>query len=114
MEQNKTDKTEKNIVYVRPEIAEIIPVYIERRKKDIIVMENALLKNDLETIRKISHKIKGTGSLYSLDEISHIGRELEAGAKNNNYEDMKKYICELSDFVSNLEIKISNNGNNSK
>jgi HPt (histidine-containing phosphotransfer) domain-containing protein len=114
MEQSKVNKTEKNIVYVRSEIAEIIPVYIERRKKDLIVMNDALLKNDFETIKRLAHKIKGSGILYGLDKISHIGKELESGIKSNKYDDIKKYVGEFSDFLSNLEIKISNDENKPK
>ncbi|OGS46276.1 MAG: hypothetical protein A2539_02800 [Elusimicrobia bacterium RIFOXYD2_FULL_34_15] len=103
---------EKNVIYISPEIKEIIPVYIERRKKDLMVMHEALSKNDLEIIKKLGHKIKGTGSLYNLDKISAIGKELEIAAKNNKPEHIKKIIEEFSDFLNNLEIKIVTNDEN--
>ncbi len=94
----------KNIVHIDSELAELIPNYVENRHKDIKNMSDAVEKGDYETVRLLGHSMKGSGASYGFQGISDIGKKLEEAAKAKNNADITKYIGELTDYMSNLEI----------
>jgi len=40
----------KNQVHVDAELEEILPTFLENRKKDVLLMQSALVKSDFESI----------------------------------------------------------------
>ena len=43
------NQTEKLIIHADPEIADLIPKFLDNRQKDIVMIESALETNDFET-----------------------------------------------------------------
>jgi HPt (histidine-containing phosphotransfer) domain-containing protein len=71
-------------IYDRPitatperELADLVPVYLERRHADVIALEDALLVADYPTVSRIGHSMKGSGGGYGFDGITEIGLRLE-------------------------------------
>lgn len=98
------DGSEKIIIHADPEIANLIPGYIENRRKDIIRMREALDKGDYETINFIGHSMRGSGEGYGFSAISVIGTVLEQAAKQNNTDEIKRKIDELADYIRRVEV----------
>lgn len=96
---------EKIIVYVDPEIADLIPGFLENRRKDIKAMNEALREGDLETIRVLGHKMKkrANGS-YRSETVTEIGKSLEESAKNNNAEGIQRSMQELAAYLDRVEV----------
>ena len=100
-----TEEQEKRIVVrIDPDLADLIPGFLENRRKDITNILAALEKKDHETIRVLGHSMKGCGSGYGFDEITELGRALEQAAKNQDEEDIKGKTAELSAYLDSLEI----------
>ncbi|MBF0329132.1 MAG: Hpt domain-containing protein [Nitrospirae bacterium] len=95
---------EKIIVKVDPDIADLVPGYIDNRHRDIGLLSEALAKNDYDGLRKIGHDLKGSGSGYGFDKITEMGRTLESAAKSGDGTEIKKLIDELTDYLDRLEI----------
>ncbi len=95
---------EKIIVHVDEEIKDLIPGFLENRRKDVIALNEALAKDDHETIRILGHKLKGTGGGYGFDLITDLGQSIEEAAKEENNDEIQKRIHELTHFLENVEV----------
>jgi len=97
-------KNEKIVVQVDTELEDLIPGFLENRRKDVKTLEQALGKGDYETIRKLGHTLKGAGGGYGFGTITDIGRSLENAAKEKNDEEIRKWVGELFNYLQNVEV----------
>jgi len=105
MTQNSGIKRdEKIIVQVDAELEDLIPGFLENRRKDVKTLEQALGKGEYETIRKLGHTLKGAGGGYGFGTITDIGRSLENAAKEKNDEEIRKWVGELSNYLQSVEV----------
>jgi len=105
MKKDNDGKNEaKIIVRVDPEIADLIPGFLENRQKDIKTMLEALDVGDYETIRVLGHTMKGSGGGYGFDAITDIGLSLEQAAKGKNSEEIQRWVEELSNYLEKVEV----------
>lgn len=95
---------EKIVIHADPEIAYLIPGYLENRRKDIVRMREALRNFDYETIMIIGHNMRSFGAGYGFNAISDMGIALEQAAKQNNVEEIKRRIEELEDYIGRVEV----------
>jgi HPt (histidine-containing phosphotransfer) domain-containing protein len=95
---------ERIIVHIDPEIADLIPGFLENRGKDTESIGEALAQGDFETIRILGHSMKGAGGSYGFDAITDIGKSLEQDALAKNSEDIKKSVQELCDYLDRVEV----------
>jgi len=105
MTQQRTLKQEtKIIVQVDPDIADLIPGFLENRHKDIKTIGEALTKGDFETIRFLGHSMKGAGGSYGFDAITDMGRSLEQAAIAQDAGEIKKSLQELFAYLDCIEV----------
>ena len=71
----------KIVVHADPEIADLIPKFLENRLKDIDAIRDALDRGDFDTIRTLGHSMKGAGGGFGFPGITDIGKTLEDSAK---------------------------------
>lgn len=98
---------EKIIVKCDPDLEDLIPGYINNRKKDIVSIQGCLEVNDLDKIRTIGHSMKGSGGGYGFDAITVIGDRLEVAALASNTTEMSQALLALEDFILRVEVVYS-------
>ncbi len=91
-------------VVIDKDLEDLIPGYLENRKKDIVKTEKSLLEKDFETIRVIGHSMKGSGGGYGFDKISEIGKGIEEAAKSGDVASIQTRLKELGEYVENVRI----------
>ena len=91
-------------VEIDPDLEELIPGYLQNRRNDIEAIQHSLSSNDFETIQRMGHTMKGSGSGYGFDFISAIGMNLEEGAKEQSVDRIRNSMTELSVFLDRLEV----------
>lgn len=96
--------SEKIKVKVPGYAAKLIPNFLENRDKDIKEISECLGKEDFETIERLGHSMKGSGSIYGFDGITELGKRIETSAKNKNLKEIKSNLSELKDYLSRVEI----------
>ena len=104
MTHDDAKQRSKIIVNVDEEIEDLIPGFLENRRKDVNTLQEALTHGDYETIRTLGHAMKGAGGGYGFDAITDIGSSLEIAAKQNNTEEIRKGIDELTDYLERVEV----------
>ena len=94
----------KHLVSVDKDLRDIVPGYIERRLREIPELHAFHSAGDLESIRKIGHKLAGSGDGYGLARISELGAQMETLSRAGDAAGVAARLAELSDYVENLEI----------
>ncbi len=68
------------MVAVDPDLQDLVPGFLENRRKDAAALDRAAQAKDLSTVRLLGHRMKGDGGGYGFHEISKIGDALEQAA----------------------------------
>lgn len=92
------------VVHADPEIADLIPKFLENRVKDIAAIREALERSDFETIRTLGHMMKGAGGGFGFHGITEIGKTLEDSAKASNAEEIQKGVEALAVYMNTVEV----------
>jgi HPt (histidine-containing phosphotransfer) domain-containing protein len=92
------------IVTVDQDLEDLIPQFMENTRKDISSIGDAILKNDLETIRRIGHSMKSYGSGYGFDYISTVGRLIESSAAQEDMLIISQTINELTNYLNKVRV----------
>jgi HPt (histidine-containing phosphotransfer) domain-containing protein len=92
------------VVHVDPDLAPLIPAFLEDRRHDIATIREALDRGDYETIQVLGHNMKGNGGGYGFDPITDIGSALEQAAMENNSEAVRQWVGELSTYLARVEV----------
>jgi HPt (histidine-containing phosphotransfer) domain-containing protein len=93
-----------NTVYIDPGLEEIVPGFLENRRRDVQTLETALQENNLAQIHLIGHRMKGDGGGYGFDAISMIGAALEQAAAGEDRDAIRRHTAELIDFLARVTV----------
>jgi len=96
-------RTEPIIVQVDPEIADLIPGYLEARQSDLAQLHQALSSRDWEVARRLGHTIKGTGGSYGFSRLTEVGGALESAALGGDAQAFTRHLGELEDYLARIE-----------
>ena len=91
-------------VHIDSGLEDIIPGFLENRRRDVRTLETALQHNDLKTIRVIGHRMKGDGGGYGFDAISTIGDGMEQAAAREDRNAIQRHTAELADFLARVMV----------
>ncbi len=91
-------------VEIDPDLEELIPGYLNNRRKDVEAIQQALKSSDFETIQRTGHTMKGSGSGYGFDFISAIGMTLEESAKERASQRIETSVNELVNYLDRVEV----------
>jgi HPt (histidine-containing phosphotransfer) domain-containing protein len=98
-------KAERGItVYIDPGLEEIVPGFLENRRRDVQTVETALGQNDFNTIGVIGHRMRGDGGGYGFDAISTIGEGMEQAAARQDTEAIRRHLNNLIDFLARITV----------
>jgi histidine phosphotransfer protein HptB len=104
IDKHNTEATAKITLYIDPDLAEIVPGFLENRRRDVQFLKTALQHNDLRTIRVLGHRMKGDGGGYGFDTISEIGEALELAAAQQDRLTIERQTSKLDDFLTRLDV----------
>src|SRR5438552_12528577 len=64
-------------VTVDASLQDLIPSFLDKRRKDVPKLIEALAAGDFATIRRLGHNLKGTGAGYGFPALTDIGAAIE-------------------------------------
>lgn len=97
--------TDKIIIHVDRNLAEIVPDYLNNRRKDVRLLSEMLAQQAFESMRVLGHRMKGTGAGYGFNFISQIGHDLEHSAQEAAQTELVSHIAELDAYLSNIDVR---------
>ena len=92
------------LVRAEPKFADLIPVFLQNCRKNVIAMLEALDRGDYETVESLGHGMKGAGGSWGFQGITDIGAALEQSAEGADNEGSRKWVGELSRYLDRVEI----------
>lgn len=95
---------EKIVIKVDSELKDIVPGFIEKRKKEISSMWDSLNKKDFNTLQTLGHRLKGNAGGYGFDHLGSLGATIEISAKAKDAARIEPVLKELEDYLSRLEV----------
>lgn len=85
-------------------LKEIVPGFLENRRRDIQTIETSLQENNLASIQVIGHRMKGDGGGYGFDAISMIGAALEQASAREDRSAIRRHTAELVNFLDRVTV----------
>jgi CheY-like chemotaxis protein len=92
-------------VVVDSSLEDIVPGYLDNRRKDVGVLRQALERGDFAAIRVLGHNMKGSGGGYGFAALTELGAALEKAALAGDAEAVRGRIDELAAYLGSLRIK---------
>ncbi len=94
------------VVEIDPDIAELVPGFLNNRKGDTAKISRLLEEGNLEEIRIIGHSMAGSAGGYGFPEIGKIGKAIEAAALTSRIEDIKKANSTLAEYLLIVNVAV--------
>ena len=91
-------------VKVAKDLADLIPVFMKNRHKELDSLRVALAAADFEQLRQLGHRMKGVGNSYGFTHVSTLGKYIEDGARSGDRAALQATITEYQDYLSKVEI----------
>lgn len=101
---NTSDSHETLVVYVDPDLEEIVPGFLDNRRKDVQILTTCIENEQWDTIRLLGHRMKGDGGGYGFDIISAIGHDLEQAALRRDPLSIRERTRDLTQFLSCVRV----------
>ena len=83
------------------ELAALRPDYLAARRRDLIMLRQLLAQQDWNEIRRIGHRMKGTGATYGFAEVSRLGDAIEIAAQSFDAGAMHTLLDRLDAVLTN-------------
>ncbi len=91
-------------LYIDQGLEEIVPGFLENRRRDVQTLEAALQESNLAQIQLIGHRMRGDGGGYGFDAISTMGAAMELAAAREDRDAIRRHIVELIDFLARVTV----------
>lgn len=92
------------IVEADPDLADLIPGFLDNRRADVGAIRRALADGDFEKVRILGHSMKGAGGGYGFDGISEIGAALEAAGTDCDDGTAARETDALESYLERVEV----------
>ncbi len=97
---------DNEIVYVDPDIEDLVPLFMENRRNDVELIKQLLLDSNMEEIKRLGHSMKGAGAGYGFEEISSIGKKIEEAAQEEDKNSIEALNERLDLYLKKVVIKL--------
>jgi HPt (histidine-containing phosphotransfer) domain-containing protein len=96
--------TERIQVRIDPDISELVPGFLDNRRRDVERLLALAAVGDFGEIRLIGHSMKGAGGGYGFDRITELGAEIELAALAADAAAVRVAAESLGSYLGRLDI----------
>ncbi len=97
-------ENEEKVAYVNPDLAELIPWFLDNRRKDVEAIKAMVESKDFKSLERLGHTLKGTCAGYGFDHLGKIGAQLEIAAKTSNTDEILKLNEEMKNYIEEVKV----------
>ena len=91
-------------VEIDPDLEDLIPVFMSRRRYDLVLLHRHLEIGDFEAIRALGHTLKGTAAGYGFEILSQIGARIEDAANRGDPTGVTKCADEMKTHLDTVRL----------
>jgi CheY-like chemotaxis protein len=92
------------LVRVLASLADLVPGFLDGRRRDIAAITAALERSDYDGVRILGHNMKGSGAGYGFNRITEIGTSLEQAAGRRAPLEIRAQSAELVRYLDGLHV----------
>ncbi len=101
---NNSDCMDKFTVEIDDVLRPIVPEFLSNRRGDCELIRQFLGEGNFSEIRRLGHRMKGTGGSYGFDAISEIGEIIEEASLATDQETIRNEVQRLSDYLDRVSV----------
>lgn len=90
-------------VKVDEDIFDLIPGFLLNQSRELQRLQQALAEGDLSTIRRIGHRIRGTGQMYGFGGLGVLGQALETTPRP---EELPELVETLGHYLAQVRYSV--------
>jgi HPt (histidine-containing phosphotransfer) domain-containing protein len=90
---------------VPKDLADLVPVFLRRRRQELLALRQALAKRDFDELLHLSHRMKGVGYWYGFPQVSILGTRIEASAGARDTKALEALMARYADYLKNVHVK---------
>jgi signal transduction histidine kinase/CheY-like chemotaxis protein len=94
-----------NLVQVEEGMEDVVPGYLEKRRAEVPIYLEALARADFDSIRKMAHKMKGTGAGYGFPPLTELGAALEKAALEKDSAHLEQCTNQLALYLQGVRLQ---------
>ena len=89
-----------------PDFAELLSFFVDEIPKNRAILGSFRTLNDVESLRREAHKLRGSAGGYGFQEVSDLAGQLEESCKNVVRDDatILRNLDELLDYLGKVRI----------
>jgi len=93
-------------IVIRPDsiAARLLPQFLDRRIKDLAVIDEELARNGFRVIERLGHNLKGVGRSYGFDGISDIGAAIEEAGRKQDADEIRAQASALVEYLGRVRV----------
>jgi HPt (histidine-containing phosphotransfer) domain-containing protein len=91
-------------VRVERELEDLVPAFMENRRKDIDALKAAHTSAEFEKMRQIGHRMKGVGTSYGFTHVTTLGKRIEDAARAADAGALQALIAEYADYLARVQV----------
>jgi len=80
-------------------VRKLVPGYLSRRRKDLDFLRESLERQDLESVRRMGHDWKGSGTGYGLPAVSETGAAIEQAAVDADVDEIRRQLGRIEPLL---------------
>jgi signal transduction histidine kinase/HPt (histidine-containing phosphotransfer) domain-containing protein/ActR/RegA family two-component response regulator len=93
------------VVQVPKILMPLVPGLMERRKRDLAQLQQALEREDFATIAQLGHRLRGDAGSYGFHGITELGHELEREARASDRAKVEDVLRRLGDYLARCVVQ---------
>lgn len=96
---------DKIVLRAEPSVRELLPGFLENRRRDLERLREALHAGDLAAIRDLGRNIRCFSRVYGLDELTEMGEAIRSAAEDCSTLRIVHLQGRLADYLSRVELQ---------
>jgi CheY-like chemotaxis protein len=92
-------------ILVEEGLEDVAPGYLAKRRAEVAAYREALAQNNMDAIKKMAHRMKGTGAGYGFPVLTELGAALEQSAIGQDTDKIRRKLDELARYLSTIELE---------
>ena len=93
------------LLRAEPSVKELLPGFLENRRRDLERMREALHAGDLAAIRDLGQNIRAFSRVYGIDELTELGEAIRSAAEERSTLRIVDLQGRLADYLSRVELQ---------
>src|SRR3954466_14601351 len=96
---------DKIVLRAEPSVKELLPGFLQNRRRDLERLHEALHAGDLAAVRDVGQNIRCFSRVYGLDELTEMGEEIRAAAESRSTLRVLELQRRLADYLARVELE---------